>query len=104
MQNRVVAAEATATIAPSPEAIQVLAGLLDGTEPMPVKLQAINALTFLGEQSRAALPQIKRAAAGSQQFLRNCGRYLEAVLEGRYDPTFRVFDMAAARPAPGGGQ
>jgi arylsulfatase A-like enzyme len=103
MQNRVVAAEAVATMAPSPEAVNVLATLLDGSEPMPVRLQAINALTFLGEQSQAALPQIKRAAEGSQQFLRNCGRYLEAVLEGRYDPTFPVFDLPPGRPARGGG-
>lgn len=93
-QNRVVAAEAVATMAPSPEAISVLATLLDAEGPWQVPLQAINALTYLGEQARPALPAIKKAAAGTQQFLRSCGRYLEAVLEGRYEPSYPVFDRA----------
>jgi arylsulfatase A-like enzyme len=95
-QNRVVAAEAVATIAPSPEAVSVLAALLDAEGPWQVPLQAINALTFLGEQARPALPSIKRAAAKTQQFLRSTGRYLEAVLEGRYDPSYPVFDRPGA--------
>jgi arylsulfatase A-like enzyme len=97
-QNVVVAAEAVARLGPSPDAIAVLAGLVDGSEPWPVKLQALNALTFLGEQAKAALPTIARAATGSQEYLRNAGRYLEAVLEGRYDPTYQVFSPPP-RPA-----
>ena len=96
-QNRVVAAEAVATIAPSPEAVSVLKGILDGTEAWPVKLQALNSLTFLGDQAKAALPSIKAAAAGSQEYLRNAGRYLEAVLEGRYEPSSPVFPSGPAR-------
>ena len=90
-QNRVVAAEAIAGLGPFADAVGVLAGLLDGADEWPVKLQALNALTFLGVKAEAALPAIKRAAAGEQEYLRNAGRYLEAVLEGRYDPTYRVF-------------
>lgn len=97
-QNVVVAAEAVARLAPSPDAIAVLAGLVDGSEPWPVKLQALNALTFVGDQAKAALPTIKRAAAGDQEYLRNAGRYLEAVLEGRYEPTYQVFSPPP-RPA-----
>jgi len=97
MQNRVVAAEAVATIAPAPEAITVLAGILDSTDPWPIRLQAINSLTFLGSQAKAALPSIKAAAVIDQEYLRNAGRYLEAVLEGRYDPSYPVF------PGIGGG-
>ena len=92
-QNRVAAAEAVARIAPSPEAVTILADLLDQAPLMPVRLQAINALTFLGEQARAALPAIERAAAGEQEFLRSAGRYLSAVLTGRYDPSFPVADL-----------
>jgi arylsulfatase A-like enzyme len=92
-QNRVVAAEALATIGPSPGAVSVLAAVVDGTDPWPVKLQALNSLTFIGDQAKAALPSIKAAAAGSQEYLRNAGRYLEAVLEGRYEPSYPVFSM-----------
>ena len=92
-QNRVAAAEAVARIAPSPEAIAILARLLEESPLMPVRLQAINALTFLGEQARPALAAIERAAAGEQEFLRSAGRYLAAVLTGRYDPSFPVTDL-----------
>jgi len=99
-QNRVVAAEAVATIAASPDAVTTLGAILDGTDPWQVKLQALNALTFLGEQARPVLPSVKAAAAGQQEYLRNAGRYLEAVLEGRYDPAYPVFGGFTA-PARG---
>jgi arylsulfatase A-like enzyme len=90
-QNVVVAAEAVARLGPSAEAVATLAGIVDGGSPWPVKLQALNALTFLGEAAAAALPVVRRAASGDQEYLRNAGRYLEAVLEGRYDPAYQVF-------------
>lgn len=103
-QNRVVAAEAVAAIAPSVEAVTALAAILDGGDPWPVRLQAINALTFLGEQARAVLPSIKAAALNNQEYLRNAGRYLEAVLEGRYDPAYPVFPgIGGARGGAGRG-
>ena len=70
---------------------------------MPVRLQAINALTFLGEQARTALAAIERAAAGEQELLRSAGRYLSAVLTGRYDPTFPVVDLDWLRTKYAGG-
>lgn len=96
-QNRAVAAEAVATIAPSPEAVTTLAAIVDGSDPWPVKLQALNSLTFIGGQAKAALPTIKKAAAGEQEYLRNAGRFLEAVLEGRYDPSYPVFTWGPPR-------
>ena len=90
-QNRVVAAEAVAAIVPSPEAVALLAAIVDATGPWPVRLQALNALTFVGEQARAALPAVKRAATDNQEYVKRAGRYLEAVLEGRYDPSYPVF-------------
>jgi hypothetical protein len=95
-QNRVVAAEAVATIAPSPDAVAVLSAIVAGADPWQVKLQALNSLTFLGEQSKAALPAIK-AAIGEHEYLRNAGRYLEAVLEGRYEPSYPVFTWGPRR-------
>lgn len=56
-----------------------------------MSLQALNALTFLGDQAKAELRTIKTAAASRQEYVRNAGRYLEAVLEGRYEPSYQVF-------------
>jgi hypothetical protein len=96
-QNRVVAAEALARLAPSPAAVTALAAMVDGSDPWPVKLQALNALTYIGEQARTALPTIKRAAVSEQEYLRNAGRYLEAVFEGKYDPAYPVFRWGPPR-------
>ena len=94
-QNRVVAAEAVAAIAPSPEAVAALAAIVDGTAPPIVKLQALNSLTFLGEQAKAVLPTIKRAATVAEtEYTKNAARYLDAVLEGRYEPGYPVFEIA----------
>ena len=92
-QNRIAAAEAVARLAPSPAAVTLLADLLDQSPLMPVRLQAINALTFIGDQARAALPAIERAANGDQELLRSAGRYLSSMLDGRYDPSFAVTDL-----------
>jgi hypothetical protein len=100
-QNRVVAAEALATMAPSPEAVNALAAIVSSSDPWPVKLPALNALTFLGDQAKSVLPTIKAAAADTQEYIRNAGRYLEAVLEGRYEPSSPVFGGFAV-PARGG--
>jgi arylsulfatase A-like enzyme len=102
VQNRVVAAEALATIAPSPDAVRALAAVVDGTDPWPVKLQALNALAYLGGQARAVLPTIKTAALVNQEYVSRLGRYLEAVLEGRYDPAYPVFGGVGAGPRGGG--
>jgi hypothetical protein len=96
-QNRAVAAEAVAGLGPGTDAVAVLAGIVDGADPWPAKLQALNSLTFIGEQAGAALPTIRRAAAGEQEYLRNAARYLEAVLEGRYDPAYPVFTWGPPR-------
>ncbi|MGY4816883.1 sulfatase-like hydrolase/transferase [Pseudomonas chlororaphis subsp. piscium] len=91
VHNRVVAAEAAASSRPTPEAVEVLAAIIDDpSSPWQVQLQALNALTFIGEQAAMALPTIKRMAGSDQEYLRNAGRYLEAVLEGRYEPSYPV--------------
>ncbi|MDH4559141.1 sulfatase [Pseudomonas sp. BN417] len=94
VQNRVVAAEAVALSMPTPEAVEVLAGIIDSeSSPWQVQLQSLNALTFIGEQAKAALPAIKRMAGSDQEYLRSAGRYLEAVLEGRYEPSYPVYQF-----------
>ncbi|MNN93161.1 hypothetical protein D3C81_2115540 [compost metagenome] len=89
-----VAAEAVALSMPTPEAVEVLAGIIDSeSSPWQVQLQALNALTFIGEQAKAALPTIRRMAGSDQEYLRSAGRYLEAVLEGRYEPSYPVYQF-----------
>ncbi len=58
-----------------------------------VRLQALNALTALGEAARPALPVVEASAASDQEYLRNAGRYLAAVLKGEYRPDYPVFDL-----------
>ncbi|WP_312166043.1 sulfatase-like hydrolase/transferase [Phenylobacterium sp.] len=92
-QVRVVAAETVAGLGDVDDALAVLTDLADGDQPWQVKLQALNALTALGEAARPALPTFERAAAGQQEYLRNAGRYMSAVLKGEYTPAYPVFPM-----------
>ncbi|WP_120075431.1 sulfatase-like hydrolase/transferase [Aurantiacibacter odishensis] len=92
-QVRVVAAEAAAELGFDREAATILGGLLGGHDDARVRLQAINALTYIGDAARGALPQIAEAAVSDDEFLRNAGRYLVAVLEGDFDPSMQIFDV-----------
>ena len=70
------------------EAVAILAGLADDPHPLPVRMQAFNALTCIGQAALPALPVIRKAARRPGQFdyLARLGGYLEAVLTGSYDP------------------
>ena len=71
------------------------------SERWQVKLQALNALTFIGDQAKAVLPTIKRVlASDSQEYLTRAARYLVVVLEGRYEPSSPIFDPPARAPRP----
>ncbi|WP_374577095.1 sulfatase-like hydrolase/transferase [Phenylobacterium sp.] len=92
-QVRVVAAEACAAFGEPAEPVAILSALAGDGEAWQVRLQALNALTALGEAARPALPVIEAAAASDQEYLRNAGRYLAAVLKGEYRPESPVFDL-----------
>ncbi len=92
-QVRVVAAEAAAGLGET-EAVSILAALTGEPQPWQVQLQALNALTALGETARPALPALERAAQSQQEYVRNAGRYICAVLKGEYRPDYPVFDLA----------
>lgn len=92
-QVRIVAAQAVAALSAQNDAVTLLADLLGPKNVVPVRLQAINALTALGDKARPALPAIKTLARVDNMFLRNAGRYLEAMLEGNFDPSMKIFDM-----------
>lgn len=89
---RVVAAEASTHLGDAAEAVGVLGQLAD-RGPWQVRLQALNALTYVGEAARHALPVIRRCADDDQEYLRSAGRYLAAVLDGTFTPQTQVFDL-----------
>jgi len=92
-QVRIAAAEAVATLWGSSEAVGVLGALTAQSQSWQVRLQAVNALTYIGEQARAVLPAIEAAAATDQEYLSRAGLYLAARLKGTYTPTMKMFDM-----------
>lgn len=63
-----------------------------------VRLQALNALTFIGEPARAVLPIIERAIeSAGDEYVRSAGRYLSFILRGTYTPSSPVYQGLGAR-------
>ncbi len=56
-----------------------------------MNLQAINALTFLGDQAKAVLAPLKRQRPASKSTCGTPAAISKPVLEGRYDPSYQVF-------------
>lgn len=83
---QVVAAEALVHTGQAREGVEWLAVLAAPDQSMPVRLQALNALTEIGEHARPASPVIAQAAQDAQGYIRRAGVYLSAVLDGSYDP------------------
>ncbi|MDQ7903691.1 sulfatase [Phytohabitans sp. ZYX-F-186] len=88
---KVVLSEILVKLGSQRPAVTWLTDTLDNHENARVRLQAVNALTYVGAAALPALPALDRAVAGSDQFLRNCGRYLGLVLRGEYTPQTRLF-------------
>ncbi|HWU03534.1 MAG TPA: sulfatase-like hydrolase/transferase [Novosphingobium sp.] len=90
---RIVAAQTLARMGGDTSApVAALAALADQSANWQVQLYALNALTFIGEAARPALPVIQRAAQNDREYIRTAGRYLTAVLTGTYTPSMQVFD------------
>lgn len=94
-QVRVVAAEAVANLTDGTQAVALLADLLEHHPHPRVKLQAMNALTFIGDKARPAQAVIARAARSDDEYLIDAGRYLELVLDGTYKPSTPTIDLEA---------
>ncbi|MBT2246081.1 sulfatase-like hydrolase/transferase [Sphingobium sp. BHU LFT2] len=92
-QVRIAAAEAVATLWSSGEAVELLGALAGDGQVWQVRLQALNALTYVGEPSRAVLPVIEAAAATDHEYLSRAGLYLAATLKGTYTPAMKMFDI-----------
>jgi arylsulfatase A-like enzyme len=92
-QVRIAAAEASARFGDS-AAVGGLGRLLDDHPDVRVRLQALNALTFLGPEAISVRPAIARAATSDDEYLKNAGRYLILVLGGTYTPASPVYPLA----------
>lgn len=90
---QITAAEALAHLGDADDAVTKLARLVMPEQPFPVRLQAISALTFIGEAAYPLLPLISKIAQEDQLQLRTAARYLKAMLEGSYQPNDPIFDL-----------
>jgi arylsulfatase A-like enzyme len=89
---QIIAAQAIVGLGEPDKGVAQLAAILDKDGPFPIRLQAMTALTLVGEPARAALRSIQRAAHVDQEYLRSSGRYLLAVLDGTYKPGYETLD------------
>ena len=99
-QARVAAAEACAEAGRPDAAVTALAVLLAPEQSMPVRLQAVNALTRLGASARGAMAPLRAMMNDQTDYLRNASQYLIESLEGRYDPHTPIFDVERMRRNP----
>jgi len=100
-QVKVALAEALAH-ARSPEAAaQALAQILAQSPSMPVKLQALNALSRLGPAARPAIAGFEPPAMGEgAEYLKSAAKHLRLTLDAAYTPETPIFDTSVlGRPA-----
>lgn len=93
---RIALAELAAGFANDSAPVHLLGKLL-AEHPNPrVRLQAINALTYLGARANLVRPAIDEAAAAQDdEYLKASGRYLQFVFDGTYTPASPVLDIDA---------
>ena len=98
---RVVVAETLVGLVKPEQAVQVLARLADEPSPMPVRIQAFDALSCIGKAALPALPVIRKTAASTvkrdAEYPKRLATYLEAVLTGPYDPMAEAISEAACQ-------
>jgi len=100
---RIVAAETLALLGSLERSLQYLTQMLEADVDARLRLQALNALTFMGSAARPALPAIERAVehevrdAYMHNYIHDAGQYLSLVLNGKYEPSSRIYQGPAAR-------
>ncbi|MGW4201668.1 sulfatase-like hydrolase/transferase [Streptomyces sp. NPDC004726] len=96
-QVRIAAAETLIHLGHTTDrAVAFLTDTLEHHNDARVRLQALNALTFIPlEAARAASAAVQKAALDENEYLRSAGRYLTFVLDGTYTPASPVFVFAA---------
>jgi hypothetical protein len=88
---KIPVAEALARMGHTANSVKFLAATLDEHPNNRVRLQALNALTWVGT---AALPYkavVDRAAVSTDEYIKNAGRYLKFVLDGTYTPQTPIY-------------
>lgn len=98
--TRIVLGEALVALDNDHAALRELGRILEMDDDGPFRLQAINALGYLGEKARPVLPVIRRAAEEDHQHVRNAAFNTMLRLEGRYDPLVPVEMMGGIFPDP----
>lgn len=97
-QVRIVAAEALTWLRAPDPSVQYLGELLSTYSDARVRLQALNALTFIGAPARAVLPIIERAIeSDGDEYVRSAARYLSSILRGTYTPSSQIYQGLRAR-------
>jgi arylsulfatase A-like enzyme len=104
---RIQLGEALARLGETDKAVPALIALCAPPEPWQIRLHAINALTFIGEAARPALPVAEAMAGDRNTYLKSAGKYLSLKLTGAYQPSVKVFDyegmLANMKAGRGGG-
>ena len=100
---RIQLAEALARLGETADSVPALIALCAPSQSWQVRLHAINALTFIGEAARPALPIAKVAESDPKLYLANAARYLRLTMNGEYTPSTIIFDREAMRAAGGPG-
>ncbi len=88
---RIVVAEALGRLGHSGRPVDFLAQTIDTHASPRVRLQALNAFTYVGVAALRHTPVVERAATSGDEYVRNAGRYLRFVLTGTYTPASPVF-------------
>ncbi|HEY5759032.1 MAG TPA: sulfatase-like hydrolase/transferase [Steroidobacter sp.] len=97
-QVRIVAAEALTKLGVPDRSVRYLGEVLSAHPDARVRLQSLNALTFIGEPARAVLLIIERAIeSAGDEYIRSAARYLSFTLRGTYTPSSPVYQGRGAR-------
>nr|WP_240487143.1 sulfatase-like hydrolase/transferase [Actinomadura flavalba] len=99
---RIAAAEAYGRAVDGPRGAAVLARALGAEHPAPVRLQALNALVYLGGDAAFAEDGLVAAADAAHPGVRSAARYLLLRLRGEYTPEAVVFDLDHFRASSDG--
>jgi arylsulfatase A-like enzyme len=89
-QVKIALAEILVNLGSAQPAVSWLAETLRTAGSVPVRLQAINALTYIGDAAKPALPAIDWATLSGNEFLFGAGSYLGRVLRGTYSPRWPI--------------
>jgi hypothetical protein len=88
---QIVAAEALGRLGHGGKPVQFLAETLDTNPGVKIKLQAANALTYVGTAALPHMEVIDRGAESINEYVRASCLYLKFILTGTYTPKSVVY-------------